>query len=389
MPPVDLATHPQLGIYAEHIQECAAELGIDPLVIAALAMLESSGRPDAYNPHSMATGLMGIRPREAGPVFRDRPTIAELRSPFVNIQTGCQILREYLDLEDGNLEGALRRYSGYRDKPLEDFQANYLVKFERELAKLREGQPMATTTTERFVRAAEQEFGPDGFEDLRAKLPDNPQKPYWAIDSRTMPNIVIHHSTGPINATWSGIWKDHRFTVNPKAGKPWPGIGYHLGIRLGKVALLGSLDTIRAHVKGLNDKGLGICVVGDYDKRDIPPENITALKRLIYVLDSVYETPKALRWHAGGELGMLPASYSACPGSALRRLVPSLRSDMPSKTPPVTTGRLVEVSEETLHAILWSVEEARREFARGEMAEADNRYRDLVEFPLKQLLART
>lgn len=386
MPPVDLSTHPVLAQYSQLITECAIEYQLDESMIASVILVESSGRADAYNPASGATGLMAVMPREAGPMFADRPSIVELKSPFINLGAGCAILAGMLQRTGGDYKAALKLYSGFGNKPLADYEARYWAKIEAELAKLREGREVATTT-ERFIKAAEAEFGSE-FQDLRAnpKVKDQGRGFRW-IDSRTMPYIVIHHSTGPVTTTAQTIWNHHVKTNG------WPGIGYHLLIRLppssekAQVQLVGSLDTQRAHVLNMNHLGLGICVAGNFDTRpDVPPPMVDALKRLIRVLDSIYDSPKTLRTHGGAPpLAMLP-NYTQCPGSALKAIVPSLRTTQAPQTPPAPSGRVVEVAETWLRELTWNVQEARRENEDGDAAAVEARLRDNVEFNLVQRL---
>lgn len=94
------------------VEEIAALYSIEPLVILAVIWLESRGDPAAFNNVSQATGLMQIIPQEAGPPFGDRPTIAKLRDPRINIEWGIKILGYYKRKEKGNLWGAIYRYSG-------------------------------------------------------------------------------------------------------------------------------------------------------------------------------------------------------------------------------------------------------------------------------------
>lgn len=177
--------------------------------------------------------------------------------------------------------------------------------------------------TTRFIELARAEFG-TLFEDLRASLPKKRDAqgnviPFNPIDSRTMPYICFHHSATPINTTWLRVAEHH---VNTNG---WNAIGYALGVRLGKLALLGDLDTIRAHVLGKNHLALGTCIMGNYDSVPLSAENLDIMKRLVKVLDELYATDKTLTDHNT----LLGGAYTACPGSAIKQAIPTLRTVAP------------------------------------------------------------
>lgn len=169
------------------------------------------------------------------------------------------------------------------------------------------------STTERFIALARAEFG-GAFEDLRASLPRHATLRFDPIDSGDMQYVCFHHSATAANTTWLRVAQHH---VNTNG---WAGIGYHLGIRQGKVALLGDLDTQRAHVRARNDEALGICVMGNYDMTTISEANLDAAKRLVAVLDALYDQNKELTGH-----GLMLPDYTACPGSDIKRILPMLR----------------------------------------------------------------
>ena len=89
-------------------------------------------------------------------------------------------------------------------------------------------------------------------------------------------HIVIHHSASFKGST-SGIDKHHREVNN------WDGIGYHFVIGNGKGMRLGRIEyTFRwnqqregAHAGGLdkryNEQGIGICIIGHFDKEQPAP----------------------------------------------------------------------------------------------------------------------
>ena len=145
--------------------------------------------------------------------------------------------------------------------------------------------------------------------------------------------IIIHHSltTDGIGESWSAI-KRYHMEVNG-----WNDIGYHKGIENvnGQILVFtGRADiTPGAHTKelGMNNKSIGICVVGNYDIIDIEERYLNVLRQLCYAYMVNYniKTDKILGHR---EVGMMAGydwtkgQYKTCPGSrfcmdAFRQLV--------------------------------------------------------------------
>jgi hypothetical protein len=214
---------------------------------------------------------------------------------------------------------------------------SYFLEWE-ERTKASDPMPPTYNMTTRFVQLATAEFG-DAFEDLRATLPQHTTLRFDPIDSRTMQYNCFHHTATAVNTTWRRIAEAH---VNERG---WPGIGYHMGVRQGKVALVGDLDTQRAHVLNRNDEALGIAWVGNSDTVPVPLTDIDLLRRLVKVLDALYDANKENTWHGA----MLPG-YTVCPGSDLRQIVPTLR--IPPAPPPAP--------ELKYDKIVWAFEQSAR-----------------------------
>lgn len=81
---------------------------LDPFLVLAIIQVESSFRPLAVS-SAGARGLMQVMPfwaREMGAAN------ADLFAMGINVRFGCEILRHYLALENGDLQQALSRYKG-------------------------------------------------------------------------------------------------------------------------------------------------------------------------------------------------------------------------------------------------------------------------------------
>jgi hypothetical protein len=201
---------------------------------------------------------------------------------------------------------------------------SYFLEWE-ERTKASDPMPPTTTLTERFIQLARAEFGA-AFEDLRGQLTEHQTKRFSPIDSRTMQFLCFHHSGTPTteDTTWESVASHH---VN---GNGWAGIGYHGGIRRGKVALFADLDTQRAHVLNRNHEALGWCIMGNYTQIPLSSLNLDTMRRLVKILDAVYERDKDLTWHGK----MLPG-HTECPGLPVQAAVPTLR-DAPPPAPEWT-----------------------------------------------------
>jgi hypothetical protein len=159
-----------------------------------------------------------------------------------------------------------------------------------------------------------QRLGAD-FEDLRAVLPTGPGT-FDQRDARTAPFIVVHHTVGPADQTWHSIATFHTST------REWPGIGYHFGIRLAKVAYLGDVNTIRANVWGRNHEVIGIALTGDYQNVALPNDYVSALQRLVRTLDEFFGHEKQV---VGHQQVALAGHGTVCPGVHLMSVLPTIR----------------------------------------------------------------
>ena len=103
--------------WCELIEEKAEQYDVDPLLVAAVMLMESGGQPEVIS-HSGAVGLLQIMPRDGlaaafqcinGPCFANRPTIEELKDPEFNVNYGVRMLAGLIQ-RFGNLRDALKAY---------------------------------------------------------------------------------------------------------------------------------------------------------------------------------------------------------------------------------------------------------------------------------------
>jgi len=89
----------------------AATIGLPPLLVLAIIEKESALVPTAVNP-SGAVGLMQVVPKYHTDQLRQVMHPDGLRNPETNIRIGSRILAKFVELRDGNIDQALKAYSG-------------------------------------------------------------------------------------------------------------------------------------------------------------------------------------------------------------------------------------------------------------------------------------
>lgn len=104
-----VAVPASLARWSDVVNQAAGECGIDPAILWAVMDIESDGRPELVS-DAGAVGLMQVMPREAGPLFVNRPARAELLDPLANVRWSACHLKGLID-SYGPYD-AFRRYYG-------------------------------------------------------------------------------------------------------------------------------------------------------------------------------------------------------------------------------------------------------------------------------------
>ncbi len=146
----------------------------------------------------------------------------------------------------------------------------------------------------------------------------NPWRP--AVAARDWKYIVIHHtatSSGSVESINASHLKN-----KDKSGNPWLGIGYHFVIGNGDGMSDGAIEpTFRwrtqiqgAHAgstnKDYNERGIGICLVGNFEKTPPTVAQRRSVKLLVQTLRAEYKVPVAsVVGHND-----IRASATECPG---------------------------------------------------------------------------
>lgn len=126
----------------------------------------------------------------------------------------------------------------------------------------------------------------------------------------------MHHTAGPPYQSWQSIAQYH---VNTNG---WVGIGYHVGVNPdGEIALLGNLDSQRAHVAKRNHELVSICLTGNFTDVEPTPAQKQGLQDAIGWLQAMYgEIPVQMHREAA-----LPSDPTACPGDKMAEIFDQFR----------------------------------------------------------------
>ena len=143
------------------------------------------------------------------------------------------------------------------------------------------------------------------------------ERPHAVIplyNSRPWNYIIIHHSATDVgNARF--IDRLHHKRVL------WNGLGYHflidngtLGKQVGQIEVgprwIKQMEGAHCNAAGMNEYGIGICLVGNFSEARVPEEQLNSLLFLVNALRTHYRVPlKNIIRH-----GDVPGKATECPG---------------------------------------------------------------------------
>lgn len=151
-----------------------------------------------------------------------------------------------------------------------------------------------------------------------AQHADVAQDTAWQVEvpAREWEFVVIHHSATDSGSVES-IHREHR-SRRDRNGQPWLGIGYHFVIGNGSGMSDGEISaTFRwreqlhgAHCGSLrhNGRGIGICLIGNFEEDKPTEAQIASVSRLLGALTDRYSIP------GSRVLGHDQVRATACPG---------------------------------------------------------------------------
>jgi len=122
----------------------------------------------------------------------------------------------------------------------------------------------------------------------------------WQLPDGSWNYLVIHHS-GTASGSVQSIHREHQQRRDAD-GNPWLGIAYHFVIGNGNGMADGQVQaTFRwdqqlqgAHAGNalINARGIGICLIGDFEKKTPSKRQLDALEKLVVQLASRYQIPR-------------------------------------------------------------------------------------------------
>lgn len=114
------------------------------------------------------------------------------------------------------------------------------------------------------------------FHDLRGQLPVDPDAHYAERPLSDVKGVVWHHSATSQTATLNSIAKFHVEV------RKWPAIAYHFAIdKDGVIYQLHDVTTASYQAQGYNRKTIGIVLIGDMERQEVP----LAMEESIIVLN--------------------------------------------------------------------------------------------------------
>lgn len=140
-------------------------------------------------------------------------------------------------------------------------------------------------------------------QDRMPQLPFAPigNKNQWqpTVAARNWKHIVLHHTASTAGDVES-IHEAHRKNKD-KNGNPWLGIGYHFVIGNGHGMADGEIEpTFRwkqqlqgahAGVSEHNQRGIGICLIGNFSESEPTTAQMASVRRLVRTLAKEYDIP--------------------------------------------------------------------------------------------------
>jgi hypothetical protein len=134
---------------------------------------------------------------------------------------------------------------------------------------------------------------------------------YDRRDPTTIENLIVHNSeTGEAHSLDEALrLADSIYTFHTGPERRWPAIAYHfLAFPFGLLWTNG-LDVVSYHTAGQNARGVGICLLGNFENSPLPGWVPPALRAARRIVEQAAKHPVALYGHKE----IAPASTEWCP----------------------------------------------------------------------------
>jgi hypothetical protein len=189
----------------------------------------------------------------------------------------------------------------------------------------------------------------DDFIDYRQQIWGNSYTWSWERPITQVKYLVIHHTVTSHDATPDDIALLHK-------ARGWGGIGYHFLItKDGKVWYVGDIGTARANVLNMNEKVIGISLIGDFTQYLPSDQQIMSAHKLCQFLIDVPSVP-VNNWDQ--VVGHKELQATQCPGSSWDKsqsgdMYWRIKTGTPYTPPP-------EVEQQEVYKIVYKGEELGR-----------------------------
>jgi len=138
--------------------------------------------------------------------------------------------------------------------------------------------------------------------DIRDELARSRSRKYATRPLRSIEKLVVHHS-----GTLSGTPRS--FAWHHVHARGWPGIGYHYVVSPdGVIFKTNALTTVSYHARGANLSGVGICLVGNFNRIKPTDAQIESLTELLGLLLRYYPKVRIVPHRD------VKGSRTSCPG---------------------------------------------------------------------------
>lgn len=153
-----------------------------------------------------------------------------------------------------------------------------------------------------------------------------------ALVKRTKTEGIVLHHAAAFKCTVEDIHAWH-------LANGWAGIGYHFFVRKDGTVYSGRpIDTVGAHAVGMNDKSVGICFEGNFEKETMPEAQKKAGAELVAYVHSIYPGVKVSKHR--------DHNATACPGKNFP--FDYIAKGVVENTTSAKQGNLYQVNNETI-----------------------------------------
>lgn len=154
-------------------------------------------------------------------------------------------------------------------------------------------------------------FLEDKFLDLRDTISGDSYNWSWIRPLSDIQYLAIHHTATENAQTPQDIADIH---INKNG---WGGIGYHFLVdKDGKVFYVGDISTARANVSNMNEKVIGIGLIGNFTEGRVPSAEQLSSTRILcnFLISDLTDLPNVSSWEAVKGHKELPGQATVCPG---------------------------------------------------------------------------